>query len=77
MFANASFAVAQASAPVIPPSALLMNNENTTVFVEVAPWTFVRRTIETGNEEDGSVRIRKGLLVGDRIVIKGGVLLND
>jgi len=77
MFANASFAVAQASAPVVPPSALLMNNENTTVFVETAPWTFVRRTIETGNEEDGSVRIVKGLQVGERVVIKGGVLLND
>ncbi|HWW07844.1 efflux RND transporter periplasmic adaptor subunit [Collimonas sp.] len=77
MFANASFAVAQASAPAIPPSALLMNNENTTVFVETAPWTFVRRTIETGNEEDGSVRIVKGLQLGDRVVIKGGVLLND
>jgi len=77
MFANASFAVAQDVAPVIPPSALLMNNENTTVFVEVAPWTFVRRTIETGNEEDGSVRIQKGLQVGDRVVVKGGVLLND
>lgn len=77
MFANASFAVAQSAAPVVPPSALLMNNENTTVFVEVAPWTFERRTIETGNQEDGSVRIQKGLLVGDRVVIKGGVLLND
>jgi len=77
MFANASFAVAQAAVPAIPPSALLMNNENTTVFVETAPWTFVRRTIETGNEEDGSVRIVKGLQLGDRVVIKGGVLLND
>ena len=77
MFANASFAVAQDAAPVVPPSALLMNNENTTVFVEVAPWTFERRTIETGNQEDGSVRIQKGLLAGERVVVKGGVLLND
>ncbi|AMP04339.1 efflux RND transporter periplasmic adaptor subunit [Collimonas pratensis] len=77
MFANAAFAVAQDAAPVVPPSALLMNNENTTVFVEVAPWTFERRTIETGNQEDGSVRIQKGLLAGERVVVKGGVLLND
>ncbi|AEK61327.1 efflux RND transporter periplasmic adaptor subunit [Collimonas fungivorans] len=77
MFANVSFAVAQAAAPSVPPSALLMNNENTTVFVEVAPWTFVRRTIETGNQEDGSVRIESGLQVGERVVTKGGVLLND
>ncbi|AMO94588.1 efflux transporter, RND family, MFP subunit [Collimonas fungivorans] len=77
MFANVSFAVAQTAAPAVPPSALLMNNENTTVFVEVAPWTFVRRTIETGNQEDGSIRIQSGLQVGERVVTKGGVLLND
>jgi cobalt-zinc-cadmium efflux system membrane fusion protein len=77
MFANVSFAVAQATAPAVPPSALLMNNENTTVFVEVAPWTFVRRAIETGSQEDGSVRIQSGLQVGERVVTKGGVLLND
>ncbi|MDB5767226.1 MAG: czcB [Collimonas fungivorans] len=77
MFANVSFAVAQAVAPAVPPSALLMNNENTTVFVEVAPWTFVRRTIETGNQEDGNIRIQSGLQAGERVVTKGGVLLND
>jgi len=77
MFANVSFAVAQATAPAVPPSALLMNNENTTVFVEVAPWTFVRRAIETGSQEDGSVRIQSGLQAGERVVTKGGVLLND
>ncbi|AIY42414.1 putative Co/Zn/Cd efflux system membrane fusion protein [Collimonas arenae] len=77
MFANASFAVAQAAQPVVPTSALLMNNDNTTVFVEVAPWTFVRRTVETGFEENGSARIQNGLNIGDRVVTKGGVLLND
>ncbi|MEO6921083.1 MAG: efflux RND transporter periplasmic adaptor subunit [Collimonas sp.] len=77
MFANASFAVAQAVQPVVPTSALLMNNDNTTVFVEVAPWTFIRRTVETGYEENGSARIQNGLNVGERVVTKGGVLLND
>ncbi|HWW99543.1 efflux RND transporter periplasmic adaptor subunit [Collimonas sp.] len=77
MFANAAFAVPQAVEPVVPTSALLMNNDNTTVFVEVAPWSFVRRTVETGYEENGSARIQTGLHVGDRVVTKGGVLLND
>jgi cobalt-zinc-cadmium efflux system membrane fusion protein len=77
MFATASFAVAQASAPVVPTSALLMNNDDTTVFVEVAPWTFVRRKVEIGNEEDGRARIQTGLNAGERVVTTGGVLLND
>ncbi|MFC5473894.1 efflux RND transporter periplasmic adaptor subunit [Paraherbaspirillum soli] len=77
MFANAVFSVAQTSAPVVPTSALLMNNDNTTVFVEVAPWTFERRTVETGTEDNGNARIQKGLTAGERVVTKGGVLLND
>lgn len=77
MYANVAFAVAQPQQVVVPASALLMNNDNTTVFVEVAPWTFVRRTVETGYEENGQVRILQGLQNGERIVTKGGVLLND
>ena len=77
MFANALFAVAQNSSPVVPTSALLMNNDDTTVFVEVSPWNFVRRKVITGFEENGSIRIQSGLNAGDRVVISGGVLLND
>ena len=77
MYANVTFAVTQPKQVVVPASALLMNNDNTTVFVEVVPWTFVRRTVETGYEEQGLVRIQHGLEGGERIVIKGGVLLND
>jgi hypothetical protein len=32
-------------------SALLMNNDSTTVLVEVSPWTFERRTVELGYDE--------------------------
>ena len=77
MFATASFSVPQTSAPIVPTSALLMNNDDTTVFVEVTPWAFVRRKVEIGSEESGAVRIKRGLKAGDRVVIKGGVLLND
>lgn len=77
MYANVSIAVPQSQQIVVPTSALLMNNDSTTVFVEVSPWTFVRRTVELGHEDDDSVRIRSGLAAGDRIVVRGGVLLND
>lgn len=77
MYATTAFAVAAAATPAVPASALLMNNDSTTVFVEIAPWTFVRRAIETGSEADGRVRVKSGLHTGDRIVVSGGVLLND
>jgi len=77
MFANVTLAIAQTSKISIPTSALLMNNDNTTVFIEVAPWTFVRRTVELGKEDNEQVSILSGLSNGEHIIVRGGVLLND
>jgi cobalt-zinc-cadmium efflux system membrane fusion protein len=77
MFANASFNVPQKKAVFVPNSALLMNNDSTIVLVEVAPWTFVKRPVVPGYGEGDGARIDQGLKAGDRIVVKGGVLLND
>jgi len=77
MFATASFSVPQTSAVSVPNSALLMNNDRTVVFVEVEPWTFVRRTVVPAYGEGDGARIPQGLRPGDRIIVRGGVLLND
>jgi len=77
MFATASFAVQQAAPVTVPTSALLMNNDTTTVMVETAPWVFTRRTVELGREDGETVRILSGLKAGERVVTRGGVLLND
>jgi cobalt-zinc-cadmium efflux system membrane fusion protein len=77
MFATARVALPEAPQPAVPTSALLMNNDSVSVFVEVEPWTFVRRVVELGREDGGRVRIRHGLEAGERVVVRGGVLLND
>ena len=77
MYANASFNIPQPAQVFVPESALLMNNDNTTVFVEVLPWTFERRRVELSYDEAAGARVVKGLKAGDRVVVKGGVLLND
>ncbi|HYA86618.1 MAG TPA: efflux RND transporter periplasmic adaptor subunit [Nitrospirota bacterium] len=77
MFANVSFNVPQKSEVFVPNSALLMDNDSTVVFVEVAPWTFIKRPVLPGYEKDDGARIDQGLKPGDRIIVKGGVLLND
>jgi cobalt-zinc-cadmium efflux system membrane fusion protein len=77
MFANASFDIPQPAQVFVPESALLMNNDSTTVFVEVSPWTFERRTVELSYDETAGARVVKGLRAGDRVIVKGGVLLND
>jgi cobalt-zinc-cadmium efflux system membrane fusion protein len=77
MFATVSFMPPQVESLLVPASALLMNNDTTTVFVETKPWTFIRRTIEPGSDIEGQVEVLGGLTAGERIVVKGGVLLND
>ncbi len=77
MFASVGITIPQTSAVYAPDSALLMNNDSTTVLVEVKPWTFVRRAVRPGYSEGENTRIDSGLKPGERIVVTGGVLLND
>jgi len=76
MFASASFRVPLSKAVFVPNSALLMNDDSTVVFIEVDPWTFVARPVAPGYGEGDGTRIPQGLSPGDRIIVKGGVLLN-
>jgi len=77
MFATVTLTGAQQAQVVVPSSALLMNNDRTSVFVATAPWTFERRTVELQMEEGSTVVVRSGLTAGEPVVVKGGILLND
>jgi cobalt-zinc-cadmium efflux system membrane fusion protein len=77
MYATVRFAVPSAGGVHVPQSALVMNNDTVTVLIEVKPWVFKRRVITIGDETEQEARVLSGLSVGDRIVVKGGVLLND
>jgi len=77
MYATVQLDAAAPAGVFVPQSALLMNNDVISVLVEVQPWTFERRQVDIGDEEGDEVRVLHGLREGDRVVIKGGVLLND
>jgi membrane fusion protein, heavy metal efflux system len=77
MFATVTLTGTAQSQVVLPASALLMNNDRTTVFVATAPWTFERRTVDPQLEEGSSVAIRSGVAAGEQVVVRGGILLND
>ncbi|HTX25249.1 MAG TPA: efflux RND transporter periplasmic adaptor subunit [Steroidobacteraceae bacterium] len=77
MFATVTLFGPRATRVVLPTSALLMNNDRTSVFVATAPWTFVRRTVHPRLEEGSSVTIDSGIGAGERVVVRGGILLND
>lgn len=80
MYATVTFAVPPppgGSGVFVPQSALLMNNDAISVMVEVRPWVFQRRLVTLGDETDAAARVLRGLSPGERIVVAGGVLLND
>jgi cobalt-zinc-cadmium efflux system membrane fusion protein len=77
MFATVVLVGAKQSRIVLPSSALLMNNDRTSVFVETVPWSFERRIVDVQLEEGQSVTIASGVKAGEKVVVRGGVLLND
>jgi cobalt-zinc-cadmium efflux system membrane fusion protein len=77
MFATVTLIGPKQTRVVLPTSALLMNNDRTTVFVATAPWTFERRTIATRLEEGPTVALDSGVQPGEQVVVRGGILLND
>ncbi|MGV4877613.1 efflux RND transporter periplasmic adaptor subunit [Acetobacter indonesiensis] len=77
MFANVAIQLRQPAGLMVPQSALLMNNDRVTVFVETSPWVFQRRVVTISYDEGEDTEVLSGLKVGDRVVTRGGVLLND
>lgn len=77
MFANVSFAGVPHDAITVPTNALVQNEAQTLVFVETAPWTFEARPVTVGARSGDASEILTGLVPGERVVSKQGVLLND
>jgi cobalt-zinc-cadmium efflux system membrane fusion protein len=77
MFANATFIAPERPMPEVPTTALVLRNESDQVFVEVEPWVFEARPIEVAFQQGKDAIVAHGLKAGDRVVVKGAVLLND
>ena len=77
MYASVSVNGRATGGVIVPQSALLMNNDAVTVLVEVRPWVFQRRAVKIGDETETDARVLSGLQPGERVVVRGGVLLDD
>ena len=77
MFGTVTLAGTAQSQVILPTSALLMNNDRTTVFVETGDWVFERRVVDPSLEDGPEVAIGSGVKAGEQVVVKGGLLLND
>jgi membrane fusion protein, heavy metal efflux system len=77
MFANVSFYAPVQSQPVVPASALVLKDDENQVFVETVPWTFEARDVDIGFQRGDQVMLTSGVKPGERVVVRGGVLLGD
>ncbi|NHN88953.1 efflux RND transporter periplasmic adaptor subunit [Acetobacter sp. LMG 1627] len=77
MYANMTVMAPEPITIAVPQSALVMNNDSVTVFVEVHPHEFQRRAVHVIYDDGPLCRVTSGLSSTDRIVTSGAVLLND
>ena len=73
MSASVRFLGLKETLPIIPVAALVSNQS--TVFVEIAPWVFEARAVRLHRQEDGQAVLASGVKVGDRVAMPGRALL--
>jgi cobalt-zinc-cadmium efflux system membrane fusion protein len=73
MYATVRFLGLKETVPIIPVAALVSNQS--TVFVEIAPWVFEARAVRLQSLEDGQAVVASGVKVGDRVAMPGRALL--
>ena len=62
---------------LLPVTSVLQRGFDSVIFVEVAPWKFQARIVKTGYRFGDNIEILSGLEGNERVVVKGGILLND
>jgi cobalt-zinc-cadmium efflux system membrane fusion protein len=77
MFANVSFFTPTQAVMTVPTTALVMTNNGDRAFIEVEPWTFVARPVDINFHQGNVAIVKSGIASGERVVVRGGVLLND
>lgn len=77
MLAQIALKVSNDNAILLPVSAVLIKDgKRRVVYVEKPDGTFEAREVETGRNRDGQVVILKGLSAGDKVVVRGALLLD-
>jgi len=76
MYGMVHFFSAVTQAIVLPSTAIMQEQENDYVLVEVAKRQFVRRKVKTESVNADSTHIISGIDKGENVVIKGSIYLN-
>jgi membrane fusion protein, heavy metal efflux system len=63
--------------PAVPVEALIREGDLASVWVEVQPMMFRRRIVKIGQEQEGRIQIREGLKVGEIVVGRGAIFVDN
>ena len=76
MFCEVHFLSSPIQAVILPSTAIMQEQDDDFVFVELSKGQYVKRKVETESVSIDSVRIIKGLTEGENVIAKGGIFLN-
>ncbi len=78
MFASFKITTEDASTtPAVPTEAVIREGDIATVWVETEPMLFKRRVVDIGIQQDGLVQIRSGLDLGELVVARGAIFVDN
>ena len=78
MFASFKIAIGDgASSPAVPIEAVIREVDEAAVWVEREPLVFQHRPVKIGLERDGLLQILSGLDVGERVVGRGAIFVDN
>jgi len=77
MYVEVDVAGPEAEGADVPAGAVFMRDGKYFAFVESGPATYERFEVELGPDRDGQVLVRRGISVGQRTVVSGGLLLQE
>jgi cobalt-zinc-cadmium efflux system membrane fusion protein len=76
MFCEVHFLSAPSKAIILPSTAVMQEQDNDYILVEISKGKYIRCKVETESVHPDSVRVISGISVGENAVIKGSVYLN-
>ena len=76
MFCETHFLSAPTKAIILPATAIMQEQENDFVSIEIGKGKFVRRKVEVESIKRNQVRIISGVSEGENVVVEGGVYFN-
>ncbi len=78
MFASFKIATGEGGAsPAVPVEAVIREGDLATVWIQREPLLFQRRKVKLGLEQDGRLQILEGLSVGDLVIGRGAIFVDN